>query len=282
VLVLLACGRILIYWFERSFEDADVRVVYHRNDGLDGKVSRLEVGGQQTGALVELYESNDARQNLICSLAADRDLAVDFTNHPCDNDEARSLKLYNVPAGRVIRLFDSPSGAREDDWVEIEALRDIAERTVPTFERSSTDATLRVSYFRNNGLDGKVSRFEAGGRSEVAGVVSFYEGNDGSQNKVCDVSTTFRGRKNFKNDAQCDNDEARSLVLTNVRAGFVIRVFDSPSCATDDDWTEIRVRQDIARHVVGTFERSQNDAAVQVTFHRDNGLVGKVSCIAVP
>jgi hypothetical protein len=114
----------------------------------------------------------------------------------------------------------------------------------------------------------------------VQGVLSFYEGNGGRQNKVCDLGAG-RATINFKNHRECDNDEARSLVLQNVRAGTVVRVFDDPGCKRSDDWSEVRVRQDVARYVVASFERSVSEAHATVAFHRDNGLDGKVSCVQV-
>jgi hypothetical protein len=61
-----------------------------------------------------------------------------------------------------------------------------------------------------------------------------------------------------------------------------MRIYDSPGCDDDDDWTEIQVRQNVARFVVGTFEQTRSDSVLRMIFHRDNGLDGKVSCIAVP
>jgi Big-like domain-containing protein len=86
---------------------------------------------------------------------------LDFTKGGrCTNDEARSLILYDVSAGRVLRLFDSPDGWRGDDSVEIIAKRHIARKMIATFERSFEDADVSVIYHRDNGLDGKVSRLE--------------------------------------------------------------------------------------------------------------------------
>jgi hypothetical protein len=164
IIAKLPLNHVQLDSFERSFENTRVRVVYHRNNGLDGKVSRVEYAAESSGPLVELYEGNAARQNIVCTLDASRNQTVNFAAYPCDNDEARSLRLYDMPAGRVIRLFDSPDGKHEDDWIEIEILRPIAQYTLSTFERSVRDSSLRATYFRNNGLD---QRSELGNRSHL-------------------------------------------------------------------------------------------------------------------
>ena len=269
--------------FENTYEDSTVKVVYHRNNGLDGKVSRAEFADSTLGPTATLYEGNSAQQNIVCTIRLSDGQRIDFKSNSlgCKNDEARSLVLYDVPAGQVLRLFDSPSGNREDDWTEIQVKRAVTEYVVGTFELSQDTADVRVSYFRNNGLDGKVSRLETGQGGSVQGVLSFYEGNNASQNKVCDLNAVSQ-RVNFKNDnLGCDNDEARSLVLTNVPAGLTIEVYDDPGCGTGDDYTRITTKSNIARYVVGSFESSRDDASVEVRHFRDNGLDGKVSCVRV-
>ena len=211
--------------FERSFEDSDVRVNFHRNNGLDGKVSRLEVSAMESGPRIDLYEGNDASQNLICGLPASVGHSLDFTQHAaCDNDEARSMVLWNVPAGRTIRLFDSPTGDTQDDWTQIDVLKSVSNYRIASFEQDVRNDTVRVTHFRNNGLDGKVSRVEIVPTMSLTGFVSLFEGNDATQNKVCDIPTV-NAHLNFKNHSGCDNDEVRSLLLTNVRAGTRIAQF---------------------------------------------------------
>lgn len=120
------------------------------------------------GAIVDLYEGNGASQNVVCSLVvgAQGFFSYDFPDlDECDNDEARSLILHDVPGGRVIRLYDSPSGATDDDWVQIRVLQPVTSYTIPTFENSFEDAFVRVTYHPDNGLDGKVSRLVVSGNA---------------------------------------------------------------------------------------------------------------------
>lgn len=113
------------------------------------------------------------------------------------------------------------------------------------------------------------------------GSISFYEGNSGTQSLICQtVAGTMRF--NFQHDwspFDCPNDEARSLRLLGVPAGYRLRLYDSPSCSTNDDWTEIRVHQTTVQDLVATFESSFFNGRLQVIHHHDNGLDGKVSCV---
>lgn len=128
------------------------------------------------------FEGNNAEQDYVCNVSMAREKALDLTNHrECVNDEARSLILYDVPAGAVLRLYDNSEGNREDDWVEILVKRPISEKLIRTFEQSFEDDDVRMTYFRNNGLDGKVSRLEVGRCSDDCGVpVSILSPRDGT------------------------------------------------------------------------------------------------------
>ena len=271
----------IIPTFERSFADADVRVSYRRKDGLDGKVSRLDVNSQVTGPRIELHEGNNATQDLVCGFPAPPALALNFTSgSDCDNDEARSLTLRQAPAGMTVLLFDEPGGNKEDDWTAIETKRALTSKVIGSFERTFEDPDVRVFHFRNNGLDGKVSRLEVTSAGALQGVLSFYEGNSGTQNKVCDLNTLAQTVR-FPSHSACDNDEARSLALTLVPPGTRIEVYDNPDCQANDDWTTIEVKRALFRKVIPSFERNLNDADVRVTFRRTNGLDGKVSCVKI-
>jgi hypothetical protein len=104
---------------------------------------------------IAFYEGNNATQNLI--QAVDDSPGQDF--RPTKNDEIRSLKLSGVRAGAQITVFDDPSGKMSDDFCTITVKKEISpDYVVGTFERSYEDEYVAVSFIRNNGLDGKVSR----------------------------------------------------------------------------------------------------------------------------
>jgi hypothetical protein len=268
--------------YERSFEDDDVRVIFHRNNGLDGKVSFAEVALSPAGPVLDLYEGNGGTENLVCSRRIGGLQTIDLTQDAsCNNDEARSLVVYDWPLDRVVFLYDDPGGNTEDDWTVIVPKRALSVSTVSSFETEVSNTDFSVYAFRNNGLDGKVSRMRIGSPSEIVPLVSFYEGNNGTQNKTCDVNLFTRMVDFTSNSLGCDNDEARSLILSFAKAGTVLDAFDDPDCTTNDDWTRIVVKRDLGRKVIGTFQYSFEDADVDVDFHPDNGLDGKVSCIRI-
>jgi len=267
--------------FERSFEDADIRVIYHRNNGLDGKVSRIQFSHQPIGPVIDFYEGNNGTQNLLCSVPISGNRTIDFaTDSQCDNDEARSLIMYDVPAGRVIKLYDSPSGSRNDDWTEIVTKQPIKQITVGTFETSRQLELYDIIYHRNNGLDGKVSRAVI--NSTPSGPLAvLYEGNNGTQNIACTIDIGYDRTINFTTSSLCPNDEARSLVLYGVPAGRVLRLYDSPTGATSDDWVQIKTKQAISWATVGSFESAVNTSTFEVIPVPNNGLDGKVSRFVV-
>ena len=78
------------------------------------------------------YEGNAATQSMLCNLA-DAPATISLKNHPCPNDEIRSVKLLNVKKGTVLRVFDNEDGKLEDDWAEVVVLKDAAVHVVSSF-----------------------------------------------------------------------------------------------------------------------------------------------------
>jgi len=77
------------------------------------------------------------------------------------NDEARSCTLRDVPAGTVIKVYDSPDGNTKDDWAEITVHKTTTiEVCVWSFEVDFTDEWYTINYYPKNGLNGKISRIE--------------------------------------------------------------------------------------------------------------------------
>ena len=82
---------------------------------------------------------------------------------------------------------------------------------------------------------------------------------------------------NTKKVSWFDNDEARSVLVQNAKAGDVLRVYDNPDGKTNDDWATIRIKKDIKYLVIGTFEQTFENELYQIVFKRKNGLDGKIS-----
>lgn len=111
--------------------------------------------------VVEIFEGADEVRDFVCGLALDRDRRIELTaERECGGASEHAFTLRDVPAGHVIRFFDSPDGSREDDWIEIVPKRYIAARRFESFEQNVDDAEVTVTYFHRDGLDGDVSYME--------------------------------------------------------------------------------------------------------------------------
>ena len=114
-----------------------------------------------TQGSILLYEGNRGTQSLLCNIRYEghsRTINLKKDNLGCENDEARSLVLQNMPAGTSIFVYDSPSCSRQaDDATQIRVKRNIDSYVVNTFERSYEDRLVDVNYLTSGNLDGKVS-----------------------------------------------------------------------------------------------------------------------------
>ena len=281
IIVKQDVARKVIPTFEQHiFDDDDVRVIYHSdNNDLDGQVSSIEIALEPIGTVVDLYEGYLATGDLVCSTRIDGPATYDFQDDPfCNNDSARSLELYDLPADQVVWFYDSPSGSLDDDWTAIIPKVDLPYLILPSLETDIVNDAFVVLHHEVNGLDQRVSRMRIGTPDEVVGVASFYEGNDGTQDLVCELAMVDRS-ENFKDHGECDNDEARSMRLSQVPAGTVIRIYNDPDCQPIDDWAMIWVIQDLDDKLIDSFEENVTDDDLVLQFFPFGGLDGKVSCI---
>ena len=98
---------------------------------------------------------------------------------------------------------------------------------------------------------------------------------------------TNEGNKdiNFKDKKSlCINDEAKLMELYGVfQRGTKIILYDSPEGKRSDDWFEVEFMSDMinVRYVIPTFEKSYRDIFIRATYHKKNGLDGKVSRMEV-
>jgi len=234
------------------------------------------------------YERNhaDAGGDTSCVVPAGPNHSLGLPSRGCENDEVRSMKLRGIAKGTRISLYDSQSGATNDDYAIIDIKRDIGfdeAVTVGSFEKSYENSDVKVLYSRNNGLDGKVSRIVTGKTPtdfSDAGVV-LYEGNSASQNSLCTVSLTHN--KSFNLSSGCRNDEARSAKILKAKAGTRFWLYGNKDQKTNQGWVEVRVVSDITKPVVvNSFERSYKNGTLQVTRGGSSSqLDGKVSSMKI-
>ncbi|WP_052704080.1 hypothetical protein [Vibrio nigripulchritudo] len=115
--------------------------------------------------VITFWEGNGATQDQVGNaLEADQHYSIDCKDgdQGFDNDEARSVKLVNIKSPVTITVYDSPDKSKDDDWTRIEVTEAFeGEVVVRTFEESGKPhQAVEVSYYSDNGLDGKVSYIE--------------------------------------------------------------------------------------------------------------------------
>lgn len=78
------------------------------------------------------------------------------TNSSSLNDRARSAKIYS-DGPVTFTVYDSPDAKTNDDYTVIRVKTAANGIYISSFENNYEDDNLKVSYYRKNGLDGKVS-----------------------------------------------------------------------------------------------------------------------------
>ncbi|WP_148060169.1 hypothetical protein [Pseudomonas frederiksbergensis] len=236
------------------------------------------------------YEQNraNAAGDTTCVIPAGKDYNFSLPAHGCENDEARSLKLRGVAKGTRIAVYDSSNGDPKDDHAFIDVKRDIGLNesvVVGTFETQYEDADFKLTYVRNNGLDGKVSRISVGKTPadfSDASVV-LYEGNGAGQNIVCTVSLAHSANFNFKSGNACKNDEAKSARILRAKAGTSFSVYGNWDQNQNQGYARVDVLRDITQPVVvGSFDRNYDGGSWRITRGGSSSqLDGKVSSMRV-
>jgi len=111
--------------------------------------------------VAELLESRDPRGSYLCNvpLEAGRNILVERLQD-CKGDTKSAFRLTDIPAGHVIRIYESASGDQREDWLEITAKRYIAARSFGSLETPVDDAEVRVRYHSEDGFKGRIGRIE--------------------------------------------------------------------------------------------------------------------------
>lgn len=153
--------KIAINSFEKSYENEEVRVIYHKNNGLDGKVSSFEIATEPTGPTIDFYDNTNIEGNLMCSVEITNGTVINFEqDEACDNNDAESVALYDIPAGTVIKLYDNVNGSNQDDVLTIFAKTDLVSANINTLEASFENENIKIIYEGVDGLNSAVSLME--------------------------------------------------------------------------------------------------------------------------
>lgn len=161
--------KVVIGSFEASRTTDAYKAVFVRNNGLAGKVSRVEVGTTPvdfSDASIALYEGNNATQNLDCVVPFHYGHTVKMKSNGfgCSNDEIRSAKIIKAKAGAEFTLTGHPGGSFNEGRTNVIVLRDITTPVViPSFNRSYQDQNVKVMN-HTKAIDGKISFGYIGGK----------------------------------------------------------------------------------------------------------------------
>ncbi|MFJ4144863.1 hypothetical protein [Pseudomonas sp. NPDC089734] len=152
---------IVIPSFEQHRDNANYQIVFARNNGLSGKVSRIEVGktpANFSDAAVVMYEGNNASKNMDCTIPLNRSHNVKMKSNGfgCSNDEIRSATILKAKAGTSFSLYGHPDGNASQGRTNVTIKRDIRVPVViPSFNKSYENGDVKVE--ASQSIDGKIS-----------------------------------------------------------------------------------------------------------------------------
>lgn len=250
----------------------------------------LEYVEHRNNGGVVAYEGDNATQNVVCGFSA----AIahnwsmkDRERLGCENDEMRSLKIRGMKKGQRIKFYDRPDGTRDDDFGVLNIERDIPwdePLVIKSLNFVQYHPAFRYLYSGGDGLAGKVSQITVEPKStpHAEAAVILLEGNGGKNRVSCTIGLTRSGFWNIKKEPNCHNDDARSVNLMSAKKGTVITIYDDPDGSTGDDYTRIRIKQDLDKvWNVYTLQESGENEYIAVEHHHKDGLDGKVSAVRV-
>lgn len=154
--------KVVVPTFEQTVNNDTYQAVFVRNNGLDGKVSRIQVERTPddfSDAAIAMHEGNNATQNLDCVVPFHYGHTMKMTSNSfrCSNDEIRSATILKAKAGTSFTLTGHPAGDFSQGVTTVTILRDIRTPVVvPSFNRSYQDQHVKVENQRG-AIDGKVS-----------------------------------------------------------------------------------------------------------------------------
>lgn len=107
--------KVVVPTFEQTVNNDTYQAVFVRNNGLDGKVSRIQVERTPddfSDAAIAMHEGNNATQNLDCVVPFHYGHTMKMTSNSfrCSNDEIRSATILKAKAGTSFTLTGHPAG----------------------------------------------------------------------------------------------------------------------------------------------------------------------------
>lgn len=159
---------VLLPNFHQNSNNSNYQTVYNRNNGLNGKLSRITVGKTPvdfSDASIALYEGTNLSQNLDCVIpfASGYQIKMKSNSYGCSNDEVKSAKIIKAKSGTTFTLTGHPGGNFNEGRTVVKILKDITTpQAVPSFDASFKSEFLEVTHF-GKAIDGRVSFGYIGG-----------------------------------------------------------------------------------------------------------------------
>ena len=176
------------------------------------------------------------------------------------NDRTSSVKIYpGVHKNLTILLFDDPDADKHDDWLRIhigdtELSKPICiDNLEHNTHAKESKHDITVTYYNNNGLNGKVSNIKIGDSSKKYGPIDIvaYEDKDCSGNIVA----YYNSRKDFSGKCsignRCSKNDAIQSVrlLKGVAVGTKISLYNSPEYKRKYGYATIKVIEPLTSDV---------------------------------
>lgn len=159
--------RVRVDSLEGSSENFWYRKLAVRNNGMDGKISRIKVRTTPakedfSDALIVFHEEVNAQQNIVCSVpfAQDQRFKMGHGNNSygCDNDEIDSATIIKAKAGSYFSVTGSPEGGFSQGLAEVRVKKDILTPVViGNFESNFENEFVKVRRCHGHKLGGKIS-----------------------------------------------------------------------------------------------------------------------------
>ena len=160
--------RVVLPSFHADYITDNYDTVYNRNNGLNGKLSRVTIGktpSDFSDASIAFYEGNYSKQNLECVIPFSSVYNIKMGSNPygCANDEIRSARIIKAKAGTSFTLTGAKGGAFKEGRTDVKILRNITSpRIIPSFNRSYKDSYVEVINHKQ-AIDGWISFGYIGG-----------------------------------------------------------------------------------------------------------------------
>jgi len=287
-------------------KNKNISIVYYKNNGLNGKVSVLDISksDKNTTKDIVFYEKlycKGETNGYFTSKEILKDEIHCQVNENCSNDKISSIRIYpGIQKNMTMRLYDNPDFGIHDDWMRIHigktelkesfCINNLEHHTKTT----ESDKNITVSYYNNNGLNGKVSSVKFDSSSKKYSPIDIVVHED--DNCKGDIVSSYNSRKNYNDKCGsgegCNNDAAKSIRLyPHTNSNITITLYNDGKRDKSHGYTVIKTGNIILEKAI-CINGFDNDyyysQGVTKKYHKHTntcitgcGVTGKVSYINI-